>query len=154
MPRDQKHFAAITKGHTVIMGRNTYESIMGSLGKPLPDRRNIVVTRQKDFSAPGCVVVHSLDEAFNQASRSVLESGKRSDLESSEIFVIGGSQLYAESLSKADKIYRTLVHTTTDGDALFPTLDLNEWKLTDSKFEPKDDKNPFDATYEVYIRKT
>ncbi len=147
MPRDQKHFAAVTKGHTVIMGRNTYESIMGSLGKPLPERQNIVVTRQKDFSAPGCVVVHSLDEAFNRAV-------PRSDLGTPEIFVIGGSQLYVESLPKAGKIYRTLIHTTIDGDAFFPVLDPSVWKLADSKSEPKDDKNPFDAAYQVYIRKS
>ncbi|KKU65470.1 MAG: Dihydrofolate reductase [Parcubacteria group bacterium GW2011_GWA2_47_16] len=154
MPRDLKHFAAITKGHTVIMGRNTYESIMASLGKPLPNRNNIVVTRNHNFQAAGCTVVHSLEEAFNQASpRSDLKSKKRSDLGDSEVFVIGGSQLYTEALLEADKIYRTLIHTTIEGDAFFPTLSASDWQLTTSHLEPKDDKNPFDATYEVYIRK-
>ncbi|MDO8591124.1 MAG: dihydrofolate reductase [bacterium] len=138
MPRDLKHFANVTKNHTVIMGRNTYESILSRLGKPLPERNNIAVTRQKDFRAPGCSVVHSLDEALAAAPKN------------EEVFVIGGSQLYAESIPKADRIYRTLIHTTMEGDAFFPVLDKNQWRLAESKFETKDTKNPFDATYEIY----
>ncbi len=142
MPRDLKHFASVTKDHTVIMGRNTYESIFARLGKPLLDRVNIVVTRNADFKAAGCIVVHSLEEALAIAPKN------------EEVFVIGGSQLYNESLIMADKIYRTLIHTTLDGDAFFPALSPTDWKLTDSKFEAKDAKNPFDPTYKVYIRKT
>ncbi|MES2088011.1 MAG: dihydrofolate reductase [Patescibacteria group bacterium] len=142
MPSDQKHFAAITKGHTVIMGRNTYESIMNSLGKPLPDRVNIVVTRNADFKAPGCIVVHSFEEALEKTSAET------------EVFNIGGAHLYAEAFPKTDKVYRTLIHTTIEGDAFFPPLDPTIWKLTESKFEAKDDKNPFDADYQVYIRKS
>ena len=141
MPRDLKHFASITKNHTVIMGRNTYESIVNRLGKPLPDRVSVVVTRNENFTAPGCKVVHSLDEAIQIAPKD------------EEVFIIGGSQLYAESLTKTDKIYRTLIHTTLDGDAFFPTIDEEKWKLSESKFEAKDEKNPFDATYEIYERK-
>ncbi|MDO8591132.1 MAG: dihydrofolate reductase [bacterium] len=140
MPRDLKYFANVTKNHTVIMGRNTYESILSRLGKPLPERNNIAVTRQKDFRAPGCSVVHSLDEALAAAPKN------------EEVFVIGGSQLYAESMPKADRIYRTLIHTTMEGDAFFPVLDKNQWRLAESKFETKDAKNPFDATYEIYDR--
>ena len=140
MPRDLKHFATVTKGRTVIMGRNTYESIIARLGKPLPDRVNIVVTRQKDFKATGCIVLHSLEEALKNL------------VADEESFVIGGSQLYAEALPKTDRIYRTLIHTTIDGDAFFPVIDGSHWQKTDSKFEPKDDKNPFDATYEIYER--
>lgn len=142
MPRDLKHFSVTTKGHTVIMGRNTYESIFERLGKPLPDRTNIVVTRNPDFKAEGCTIVHSLDEGLKIAPTA------------EEFFVIGGSQLYAEGLEKAEKVYRTLIHTTIDGDAFFPALSPTIWKLVESKFEAKDEKNPFDATYEVYIRKT
>ena len=140
MPRDQKRFALITKGKTVIMGRNTYESILSSLGKPLPNRTNIVVTRNANFKAPDCTIVHSLNEALKKTDNKT------------EVFDIGGSQLYTEGLAKADKVYRTLIHTTIDGDAFFPALDPKEWKLIDSQFEAKDDKNLFDATYEVYIR--
>lgn len=141
MPRDLKHFSAVTKGHTVIMGRNTYQSIVERLGKPLPDRNNIIVTRNNYFRAPGCTIVHSLEEALKLAPAK------------EEFFVIGGSQLYNEALLKSDKVYRTLIHTATEGDAFFPALDPNQWKLIESKFEAKDDKNPFDATYEIYERK-
>ncbi|MBI2475626.1 MAG: dihydrofolate reductase [Candidatus Taylorbacteria bacterium] len=140
MPRDLKHFAGVTKNHTVIMGRNTYQSIFERLGKPLPERNNVVVTRNTDFKAPGCTVVHSLEEALNKTARE------------KEVFVIGGSQLYVEALPTADKIYRTLIHATIEGDAFFPTLNPAEWKLVESKFEAKDDKNPFDANYETYER--
>ena len=140
MPRDLKHFANITRGHTVIMGRNTYESILAHLGKPLPDRENIVVTRQKDFTAAGCTVVHSLDEALKISPQE------------KEVFVIGGAQLYAESMPKVAKIYRTLIHTTIEGDAFFPTLNSTHWKLIESKLEVKDARNPFDATFEIYER--
>jgi len=140
MPRDLKHFASVTKGHTVIMGRNTYESIFARLGKPLPERKNIIVTRNADFKASGCTIVHSLDEALAVSPKN------------EEVFVIGGAQLYAESLPRADKIYRTLIHTTVEGDSFFPTLSPAEWKLVESKFEAKDDKNPYDATYEIYKR--
>lgn len=142
MPKDLKHFAMVTKGHTVIMGRNTYESVLSYLGKPLPDRTNIVITRNPDFKAPGCIVFHTLADALKQTNNE------------SEIFVIGGSQLYSEALPVADKVYRTLIHTIIEGDAFFPELKFAEWKLIESKLEPKDDKNTFDATYEVYIRKT
>src|SRR3989338_2229679 len=140
MPQDLKHFAAVTKGHTVIMGRNTYESIFARLGKPLPERKNIVVTRNADFKAQGCTIVHSLDEALKKT------------LGEEENFVIGGSQLYAEALAKTDRIYRTRIHTTLEGDAFFPELAATEWKLVESKPETKDEKNPFDATYEIYER--
>lgn len=153
MPRDLKHFAAVTRGHIVIMGRNTYESIISRLGKPLPDRQNIVVTRQKDFKAPGCIVANSLDEALNQTSSRVTLEKTRVTLEKKEVFVIGGTQLYAEAMPKAEKIYRTLIHTNIEGDAFFPAINPEEWELIESKFESKDNKNPFDASYEIYIRK-
>lgn len=142
MPRDLKHFASVTKGHSVIMGRNTYESIVARLGKPLPDRKNFVVTRNSDFKADGCVVAHSLEESLKKTE------------DEQEVFVIGGSQLYSEAISKADKIYRTLIHTKIEGDAFFPEIDLEKWQLVESKFESKDDKNPFDADYQVYTRKS
>jgi dihydrofolate reductase len=140
MPRDLKHFSDVTRGHTVIMGRNTYESIVARLGKPLPERNNIIVTRQKDFVAAGCIVAHSLEEALLKSPAN------------EEVFVIGGSQLYAEALTKADKIYRTLIHTSIEGDAFFPKLDESSWKLVEKKSEPKNEKNPHDADYEIYER--
>src|SRR3990167_8244481 len=120
MPRDLKHFASVTKNHTVIMGRNTYESILARLGKPLPERKNIIVTRQGNFKAPYCVVVHSLEEALEKVAQN------------EEVFVIGGSQMYAEALPKTDRIYRTRIHTKLEGDAFFPELNPKEWKLVES----------------------
>lgn len=104
---DLKRFKTLTNGHPVIMGRKTYESI----GRPLPNRTNIIITRDTDFAADGCTVVHSLDEAIEKAKTS---QG------SNEVFVIGGGQIFTQVLGRADRLYLTLVHTTLDGDAYFP----------------------------------
>lgn len=109
LPEDQKRFKSLTQGHTLIMGRRTYESI----GRPLPNRRNVVVTRQKDYSAPGCEVVESLDAALRLART----SGE------TEAFVGGGAGLYAEALPAADRIYLTVIHTQAEGDTFFPEFD-------------------------------
>lgn len=141
LPRDLKHFSSVTKGHTVIMGRNTYESIVARLGKPLPERNNIVVTRQTNFQAPGCTTAHSLDEALTKSPKN------------EEVFIIGGAQLYQESLPKIDRLYITTIHTTIDGDVFFPKLDWNGWeKKSQERFE-KDEKNAFASTYTIYDRK-
>lgn len=142
LPRDLKHFSTTTKGHTVIMGRNTYESIIARNGKPLPERNNIVVTWQKDFQAPGCVVVHSLQEALSKSPKNA------------EVFVIGGSQLYNEALTKADRLYITIIHTTLEGDAFFPEFNKTDWKIvSENRFE-KDGKNQFASTYYIYDRRS
>ncbi len=137
LPKDTKYFLETTRGHTVIMGRTTFESI----GKALPKRVNIVITRQKNYTAPGAIVVHSLEEALAEMPKN------------EEVFIIGGGELYKESLPEADRVYLTRVHTTVAGDTFFPILNKNEWRLTQSLFDPKDDNNPFDATYEIYERK-
>ncbi len=105
---DLKRFKAITKGHPVIMGRKTFESI----GRPLPERTNIIVTRNPDFRAEGCVVVTSLEDAFAKAG--ALDS---------EIFVIGGGELYKQALPYTDKLYLTIVESDAEGDVFFP-----EWR--------------------------
>src|SRR3989338_9916478 len=103
---DLKRFKRITLGHPIIMGRKTYESI----GRPLPGRLNIIVTRDPAYVAQGCVIVHSLDDAITRAAQ---EDG-------GEIFVIGGAQLYAQALPLADTLYLTLVEGAFDADAFFP----------------------------------
>lgn len=103
---DLKHFKELTVGNTVIMGRKTFESI----GKPLPNRTNIVITRDRDFSAEGCRIVHSLEEAIDMAR----EFGK------GDIFIIGGGQVYEQAMRFADKLILTLVHKEFDGDTFFP----------------------------------
>ncbi len=130
LPKDLKHFKDLTKGHHVIMGRKTYES----MNKPLPHRTNIVVTTRKDFKAPGCIVVNSLKEAIHKAE------GDR------QPFIIGGGEIYKQALSFANTIELTLVHANPEGDTYFPKLDLSRWEIVkEEKFEA-DEKHqyPFD----------
>lgn len=108
---DMLRFRRITSGHPVIMGRKTFESI----GRPLPNRTNVVVSRQ-DIAIEGCTVVHSLDEAIAAFPRE------------EEIFIIGGAQIYAQALPLADKVYLTQVHRDYAGDTSFPRLDESEWR--------------------------
>lgn len=113
IPEDLKRFKAITTGHPIIMGRKTHQAI----GRPLPDRTNIVITRDKTFKAEGIIVVHSLDEALKQAQ------GKEGD---EEIFIIGGGEIFAQSMDLADKIDLTLVKAKIEGDVYFP--DYSQFK--------------------------
>ncbi|HSI91251.1 MAG TPA: dihydrofolate reductase, partial [Adhaeribacter sp.] len=115
LPADLKHFKNLTTGHPIIMGRKTFESI----GKPLPNRTNIIVTRQEDFSAEGCLVAHSLNEALMMAQQ--LDS---------DIFVIGGAEIYRQAMFLADTIYLTEVHHSFDGDTFFPEIDTVLWQET------------------------
>ncbi len=137
LPDDLKRFKKLTLGHAIIMGRRTYESI----GKPLPDRKNIVITREKDFAAPGCIVAHSWEEAVRSAG------------DETEIFVVGGSQIYAMALPHTDKLYLTWVEAETDGDVFFPKLDLDEWRETYSESHPMDERHGYPSTFKIYERK-
>lgn len=119
---DLKHFKLITEGYAVIMGRKTFESI----GKPLPKRTNIVITRDKDFVSGGIVVVHSIEEALEKARQ----------VEKEEIFIIGGGQIYSKTIPMADKLYLTIVEGNFDGDTFFP--DYSEFKKVVSKRKSSD----------------
>jgi dihydrofolate reductase len=124
LPNDLKHFKDVTTGHTVIMGRKTYESV----GKPLPKRRNIVVTRQA-ISIEGCEVVPSIEAALALCA------------DEEEVFIVGGAEIYRQSIPLTDRIYLTKVDQDFDGDTFFPELNAAEWKETEREnFEP-DDKN-------------
>lgn len=112
LPADLKHFKMLTTGNIVLMGRKTFASI----GKPLPNRINIILTRNLDFKAEGCVIIHEPQEAFN-----FIEKEK-------ELFIIGGAEIYQEFLPYIHRIYLTLVHKEIIGDTYFPTLDSNEWQ--------------------------
>jgi dihydrofolate reductase len=114
LPADLKRFKALTMGHPLVMGRKTYESI----GKPLPGRRNLVITRNRDYSAPGCEVVHSLDAAMAACSGTA------------DVFIIGGAELYRESLPAAHSLELTEIHAEFDGDAFFPEFKRGEWRET------------------------
>lgn len=141
LSRDLKNFKEVTTGHTTIMGRKTFDSIFARLGKPLPNRKNVIVTGQADFSAPPeCVVVHSWEEAMEQTK-------------GDEVFVIGGATLYRLALPFADRLHLTRVHATIDGDVMLPPIDFSEWNLVSEESWPKDEKSAYDATYQIYERK-
>ncbi len=127
LPADLAHFKRVTMGHTVVMGRRTYESI----GKPLPGRKNIVVTHQRDFTAPGCEVVHSLDEAWRAADGA------------GDVAVIGGTTLFEESLPLADTIHLTEVQAEVEGDTWFPAFDRSQWIEREVARHPADERNAY-----------
>jgi dihydrofolate reductase len=137
---DLKRFKALTMGHHVIMGRKTYESI----GRPLPGRTMVIITRSPDYQAEGCLVTHSLEEALDIAR----QAGE------TEAFVIGGGQIFAQALPLADRIYLTRVHTVSEADVFFPPLDIEDWSIQDTSGVPADDKNQFSSTYMVLQKRT
>ena len=126
MPADLRHFKQITSGHTVIMGRKTYDSV----GKPLPNRRNIIITRQ-DIIIPGCEVVKSVDAA--------LELCKGEE----EVFIVGGAEIYKLAMNKTDRIYLTIIHHSFDADSFFPEIDYMEWKETAREDHRPDEKHKY-----------
>jgi dihydrofolate reductase len=140
MSDDLRRFKRLTMGHTLIMGRRTWESI----GRPLPGRRMIVVSRQSDYriELDGIAVATSLDEALRFASANGEE----------EAFVIGGAELFREALLQADRLYFTEVHGDVDGDTYMPPVDWSQWRLVDSQECTADDKNDFPSTFKIYDR--
>jgi dihydrofolate reductase len=130
---DLKRFKELTTGHPVVMGRKTYESI----GKPLPNRRNIIITRNLEYEVNGCEVVSSLEEALL--------------LTNNDCFIIGGGEIYKQSLEVADKIYLTLVHKDFEGDTTFPELG-KEWATIDTKDFDADEKNEYNYSFIEYDR--
>lgn len=136
MPADLKHFRDLTTGQTVIMGRKTFDAI----GKPLPNRKNIVISRQRDLSIPGVKVMDSLAAAIAYCEPAA------------EIFIIGGAQIYAAALSQTDKLELTVVEGEFEGDAFFPDLDPNEWKEISRRTYMPDEKNKFPYTFLTLIR--
>lgn len=135
---DLKRFKSITMGHHIIMGRKTYESI----GKPLPGRTNIVVTRNPDYEAEGCIVVHSLDAALDLAR----ENGE------DEAFITGGREIFAQALETADRIYLTRVHAVVPADVYFPDFDQGEWSEVDSHYHPADEVNDYPFTMKLLVK--
>jgi dihydrofolate reductase len=133
LPADLKHFKDLTTGHAVIMGRKTHDSIFARLGKPLPNRANIVVTHQEDFAPKGVIVAHSVEEALGLAE--------------GEVFIIGGAQIYEQALPYVDSIYLTQIEADIDGDTYFPELNSAEWTQTAQEAHVADDKNQFDYTF-------
>lgn len=137
LPNDFKHFKTCTTGHYIIMGRKTFETFP----KPLPNRTHIIITRQKNYKAEGCIVVNSLQEALQVAP---IEQ---------DIYVIGGAEIYKQALPYAQKIELTRVHATFEADAFFPEIDENIWQLVSEKYHPKDEKHLYDFTFQTFLRK-
>jgi dihydrofolate reductase len=142
LPDDMKFFMATTKGHHVILGRKNYESLPEKF-KPLPNRSNVVVTRQKDFKAHGCLVVHSIEEAFQ-----IAEENKES-----EVMVIGGSDIYNLALPYAHRLYLTEINAKVDGDVYFPEFDKTIWKEISRVQHSQDDRHAYSFDFVVYERK-
>lgn len=136
LPADLKFFKETTMGHPMIMGRKTFDSI----GKALPGRRSLVITRNKKFSAEGVEVFSSPEEVLKAVSPG------------EEAFVIGGAEIYRLLLPYCDKLIITRVHHTFEGDTFFPQIDYAEWKLLSSEQHSKDEKNAYDYTFEIYKR--
>lgn len=137
LPADLKHFRKITMGKPILMGRKTYESI----GKPLPGRTNIIITHDRDYQAPGCVVTHTIDEALAAATNS------------EEIMVIGGASFYEQLLPRAQRLYLTLIHEDFAGDAWFPAFDHAEWSEVEHADCEPDETNPYHYSFVVLERK-
>lgn len=138
LPADLAYFKRITLGHHVIMGRLS----LVSMGRPLPQRTNIVITRDAFFTASGCLVVHSVEEALAIA----LDAGE------TEAFILGGGQIYRQSIEYWDRVYLTAVDVDIPGDVFFPELPPAEWKLVRQEPHGPDDKNPFAYNFKVLER--
>ena len=136
LPADMKHFRETTSGKTVIMGARTFESI----GKALPKRRNIVITLDKNQIAEGAEIVFSLDEA--------IESCKNEG----EAMIIGGASIYRQFLPKAQRVYLTVIDGKFEGDAFFPEMDMNEWKIVNEEKHEADEKNSHPYAFKVFER--
>jgi dihydrofolate reductase len=136
MPNDLKHFKQLTSGHHIIMGRKTYESV----GKPLPKRTNIIVTRDNNYKAEGCIVVNRIEDAIEIASGD------------EQPFITGGAEIYKLALPFAHTIELTLIHGTFEGDTFFPEFDEKNWKLESKEAHSADERNPFAYTFLRYVK--
>lgn len=137
LPADLRHFKEVTMGHTVVMGRTTFESIVARIGKPLPNRQNVVITRNTNFTYPGVTVIHSID--------GIKDLG--------DVYVTGGAEIYRQTIDMADRLYITEVHADIDGDVYFPDIDPARWREVSQESHFKDEKNQYDfdfVTYEAF----
>ncbi len=139
LPDDFKFFKRQTEGHYIIMGRKTFSYF----DKPLPNRTSIVVTRNGDYTADGAIVTHSIDDAIEIAR----QGGEQ------EAFIIGGGEIYRQTLDRADRIYLTRVHATLEGDAFFPDFDESKWDILSEEYHEKDERHDYPFTIYIMERK-
>lgn len=142
LPNDLKYFKQVTMGKPILMGRKTFESI----GKPLPGRLNIVMTRDPSWQADGVKVTHSIDEAIALAQAQCEIQG------GDELMVIGGDEIYRQSLPRADRLYLTQVHAEVEGDAFFPEINWDEWEEIAREDFSAEGPNPYDYSFVVLAR--
>jgi dihydrofolate reductase len=151
LPADMKHFRETTRGHTVVMGQKTFESLGrdengNQVGRLLPNRRNIILTQDTNFKKEGAEIAYSIEELMN-----LLKSTTKID---EEIFIIGGGQIYKLFIDKADKLYITHVNESfPDAEIFFPVIEENKWQKIKSEKYQKDDLNKYDLEFAEYIKK-
>ncbi|EKN69501.1 dihydrofolate reductase [Neobacillus bataviensis LMG 21833] len=138
LPEDLKFFKRVTMGHPIAMGRKTHDSI----GRVLPGRENIVITRQPDYKSEECTIFYSVEEFVTYCRE-----------QDDEIFVIGGAEIFKETFPFVDRLYITEIHEIFDGDTYFPKFTLDDWELTSSEKGIKNEKNPYDYDFKIYERK-
>ena len=139
LPADLKYFKKITLGHHILMGRKCFDSI----GKSLPGRKNIVVTKNPTFIVTDCIITNSIEEGILIAQQNKEE----------EMFIIGGGEIYRQSMHLVNKLYLTMVQFSGSGDVFFPQIDYNEWSLISDEKHTSDDKNNYDYSFLIYKRK-
>lgn len=137
LPLDFKRFKEVTSGHHIIMGRKTFESFP----KPLPNRTHVIITRQKDFVHDGCIVVQDVEKAI-----AVCPTDE-------DLYIIGGGEIYTQSIHLADQLDITRVHHSFEADVYFPEIDAKIWELTSEIFNSKDEKHLFDYTFQTFVRR-
>jgi len=137
LPKDLKHFKEVTNGHTIVMGRKTFDSV----GKPLPNRRNIVITRDIQLQIEGAEVVNSLEEALELCDPM------------EEVMIVGGAEIYRQAMIKTDRIYLTKVQHSYEADTFFPEIDKNVWIETDVEKHEPDEKHAVAYTFSTLLRK-
>ena len=137
LPNDFKRFKQITSGHHIIMGRKTFESFP----KPLPNRTHVIITRQNDFEHEGCIVVQNIEKALSVCPIN------------ENLYIIGGGEIYQQSISFADQLDITRVHHSFDADVYFPEIDPEIWELTSETYHSKDERHLFDYTFQTFVRK-
>lgn len=142
LPEDMNYFSNMTKGHSIIMGRKNWESIPKKY-RPLPERKNIVVTRNNKFEDKGAIIVNSIEKAVEKARR----------FDEEEIFIIGGGEIYKLGFAYVDKLYITEIYANIDGNTYFPKWNKENWKEISRISHPKDEKHEFDFDYVIYKKK-
>ncbi|MCL6462538.1 MAG: dihydrofolate reductase [Flavobacterium micromati] len=136
LPNDFKRFKLLTSGHHIIMGRKTFESFE----KPLPNRTHIIITRQQNYKADGCIIVESIEKALAACPKE------------EDSFIIGGGEIYSLGMPYADKLEITRVHESFDADAYFPEISMDQWKIDATEFNAKDQNHKYDYSYETFIK--